>query len=145
MQGVSIARHVPDDFPVGYYRIHSNVGLNIQMNRWLNWIGADSASALAEMRAARIQYPRAERRRRCAIVCAERWFPAALWLRDAGYHVVVFDGPGQGGAREQYGLSLTAQWGKTGRSGPRLLRARCRDPTWVFTQRCLFALARLLL
>ena len=200
MQEVSIARHVADDFPVGYYRIHSNVGFNFQMNRWLNWMGADSASALAEMRAAaqligncadfvrefsilaRNAVGDARSRKRglytraaeffmapgspekasartlfvrlmreyhgvltsdyhvvpyrdgmlpCYVFAPkhdaasgtivihggfdsyiEEWFPAVLWLRDAGYRVVAFDGPGQGGAREQYGLPLTAQWEK---------------------------------
>ena len=36
-------------FPVGYYQIHSDVSVNFQMNRWLNWMGTESASALVEM------------------------------------------------------------------------------------------------
>jgi alpha-beta hydrolase superfamily lysophospholipase len=34
----------------------------------------------------------------------EEWFPAIVSLHDAGYRVVAFEGPGQGGALEEYGL-----------------------------------------
>jgi pimeloyl-ACP methyl ester carboxylesterase len=37
---------------------------------------------------------------------------ACLYLRDAGYDVIAFDGPGQGGALEASGLPMTAQWHK---------------------------------
>ncbi len=37
---------------------------------------------------------------------------ALIHLRDAGYDVIAFDGPGQGGARSDSGLSMTAQWHK---------------------------------
>ncbi len=40
----------------------------------------------------------------------EEWLPALLTLRDAGYRVVAFDGPGQGGALEEYGLPMTERW-----------------------------------
>ena len=35
-----------------------------------------------------------------------------LYLRDAGYDVIAFDGPGQGGALEDAGLPMTAEWHK---------------------------------
>jgi pimeloyl-ACP methyl ester carboxylesterase len=186
------------DFLVGYYQIHPDVSINFQMNRWLNWMGAENVSALAEMQsvAPRIHtYPefvreflelaeRAEktgqigkqayylrgaeffmlpdapekvgvRERFVRLVrtwngiaetdyhrvqyshgmlptyqlvpeCAatrgtivvhggfdsyiEEWFPALLALRDAGFRVIAFDGPGQGGALEEYGLTMTERW-----------------------------------
>ena len=35
-----------------------------------------------------------------------------VYLRDAGYDVIAFDGPGQGSALEESGLAMTAQWHK---------------------------------
>lgn len=37
---------------------------------------------------------------------------AFVTLRDAGYDVIAFDGPGQGGALEDAGLPMTAEWHK---------------------------------
>ena len=37
---------------------------------------------------------------------------AFVYLRDAGYDVIAFDGPGQGGALNETGLPLTADWHK---------------------------------
>ena len=37
---------------------------------------------------------------------------AFFYLRDAGYEVVAFEGPGQGGALNEAGLPMTAQWHK---------------------------------
>lgn len=37
---------------------------------------------------------------------------AFVTLRDAGYDVIAFDGPGQGGALEEAGLPMTAEWHK---------------------------------
>lgn len=42
----------------------------------------------------------------------EEWFPMILCLREAGYEVVAFDGPGQGAALEDYDLVMTHQWEK---------------------------------
>ena len=42
----------------------------------------------------------------------EEMVPAFLYLRDAGYEVVAFDGPGQGGALDDAGLPMTAEWHK---------------------------------
>ena len=35
---------------------------------------------------------------------------AFIYLRDAGYDVIAFDGPGQGGALHEAGLPMTADW-----------------------------------
>ena len=35
-----------------------------------------------------------------------------VYLRDAGYDVIVFEGPGQGGALNESGLLMTAEWHK---------------------------------
>jgi len=35
-----------------------------------------------------------------------------VYLRDAGYDVIVFEGPGQGGALNESGLVMTAEWHK---------------------------------
>jgi pimeloyl-ACP methyl ester carboxylesterase len=40
----------------------------------------------------------------------EEWFPALMYLRDAGYDVVAFDGPGQGAALEDAGLPMHPDW-----------------------------------
>jgi pimeloyl-ACP methyl ester carboxylesterase len=40
----------------------------------------------------------------------EEWFPALLFLRDAGYDVVGFDGPGQGAALEDARLAMHPEW-----------------------------------
>ena len=37
---------------------------------------------------------------------------AFVYLRDAGYDVIAFDGPGQGGALDEAGLRMTAEWHK---------------------------------
>ena len=37
---------------------------------------------------------------------------AFIYLRDAGYDVIAFDGPGQGGALDEAGLPMTADWHK---------------------------------
>ena len=37
---------------------------------------------------------------------------AFIHLRDAGYDVIAFDGPGQGGALDETGLPMTAEWHK---------------------------------
>ena len=38
--------------------------------------------------------------------------PMFIYLRDAGYDVIAFDGPGQGGALDESGLPMTAEWHK---------------------------------
>lgn len=40
----------------------------------------------------------------------EEWMPMFVFLRDGGQDVVVFEGPGQGGALEEYGLTFTPSW-----------------------------------
>jgi pimeloyl-ACP methyl ester carboxylesterase len=40
----------------------------------------------------------------------EEWFPALLFLRDAGYDIVAFDGPGQGAALEDGHLPMHPDW-----------------------------------
>ena len=37
---------------------------------------------------------------------------AFIYLRDAGYDVIAFEGPGQGGALNEVGLPMTAEWHK---------------------------------
>lgn len=40
----------------------------------------------------------------------EEFLPVASYFTDAGQDVVLFDGPGQGGALEEYGLPATPDW-----------------------------------
>jgi hypothetical protein len=40
----------PMTFPVGYHRLHPNVSMNFQMNRWFRWVG--EPDMLEEMRMA---------------------------------------------------------------------------------------------
>lgn len=42
----------------------------------------------------------------------EEWFAVIFALRDAGYEVIAFDGPGQGAALEDFKLPLTHEWEK---------------------------------
>ena len=42
----------------------------------------------------------------------EELFLGFFWLRDAGYEVVAFEGPGQGGALFDAGLAMTHEWEK---------------------------------
>ena len=42
----------------------------------------------------------------------EELFFGFFWLRDAGYEVVAFEGPGQGGALIDSGLPMTHEWEK---------------------------------
>ena len=42
----------------------------------------------------------------------EEFFPVVLYIRDAGYNVICFEGPGQGGALHDSGLYLTHEWHK---------------------------------
>jgi len=44
--------------------------------------------------------------------CIEELTSAFLHLRGAGYDVIAFDGPGQGGALDEAGLPMTANWHK---------------------------------
>src|SRR5579859_7692105 len=42
----------------------------------------------------------------------EELLPALFYLRDAGYEVIAFEGPGQGGALNEAGLAMTSEWHK---------------------------------
>ena len=63
----------------------------------------------------RLKPPRAK----CTVVffggfdsCIEELTTAFVYLRDAGYDVIAFDGPGQGSALDDAGLPMTAAWHK---------------------------------
>jgi pimeloyl-ACP methyl ester carboxylesterase len=42
----------------------------------------------------------------------EEFFPIILLIRDAGYNIVCFEGPGQGGALQESRLFMTHEWHK---------------------------------
>ena len=42
----------------------------------------------------------------------EEFFPVIFFIRDAGYNVICFEGPGQGGALQESRLFLTHEWHK---------------------------------
>lgn len=42
----------------------------------------------------------------------EEFFPIAFFFVEAGYEVIIFEGPGQGGALEDAGLPMTPEWEK---------------------------------
>ena len=42
----------------------------------------------------------------------EEFFPVILFIHDAGYNVICFEGPGQGGALQESRLFLTQEWHK---------------------------------
>ena len=187
-------------FPVGYHRLHPDVSMNFQMNRWFGWVGEPNMLeemrtaaprittyadwkrefvALAkcasqqgnvlragfywraaeffmraddpERKSAREKFLEAVRSaygleqderhavpyvdgRLSGFLPAYRFKPARakytiiffggfdsyieeltsafIYLRDAGYDVIAFDGPGQGGALDEAGLPMTAEWHK---------------------------------
>jgi len=186
----------PFQFPVGYHRLHPDVSLNFQMNRFYNWVGDTQMLdemravaprivdytdftreflALAEhaltndqslkgafyLRAAEFfMFPsdpvkRQTRERFLQLIKThygvteadhstipyeggalsayrftppapkgtivlfggfdsyiEEWFAVIFALRDAGYEVIAFDGPGQGTALEDFNLPMTHEWEK---------------------------------
>jgi pimeloyl-ACP methyl ester carboxylesterase len=46
----------------------------------------------------------------------EEWYSAATYFAGLGYEVVLFDGPGQGGALKKYGLPMKYDWEKPARA-----------------------------
>lgn len=40
----------------------------------------------------------------------EEFFPIAFFFVEAGYDIVIFEGPGQGGALEEAGLPMVSEW-----------------------------------
>lgn len=42
----------------------------------------------------------------------EEFYPLATLALDRGYEVIMFEGPGQGGALHRYGLKITPEWEK---------------------------------
>ncbi len=42
----------------------------------------------------------------------EEFYSLALWFSDRGYDVILFEGPGQGGALKKQGLPFTHEWEK---------------------------------
>lgn len=40
----------------------------------------------------------------------EEFFPIIFFIRDQGFNIICFDGPGQGGAFHDFGLLLTHEW-----------------------------------
>jgi len=42
----------------------------------------------------------------------EEFFPVILFIRNVGYNVICFEGPGQGGALQEFRLFLTHEWHK---------------------------------
>lgn len=208
----------PESFPVGYVSFHDDVGLNFQMNRWMNWIGERAAEDLHRV-AARIKtygdwkremlgladektgagmlldaayyvraaeffmlpgdpdkrpaydrflelinshygdlaahrhevpyetgklpsYRFAATNPKGAVVIfggldsfVEEFLPVVFAVRQAGYDLIAFEGPGQGGALVRFGLPMTPHWHR-GSSDPGLLLPRGRDthrglPRWM--------------
>jgi len=46
----------------------------------------------------------------------EEFYSMACYFAEAGYRVVMFEGPGQGGALRRYGLALTHEWEKVAKA-----------------------------
>ena len=188
----------PITFPIGHYRLHPNVSMNFQMNRWFSWVGekdmvdemrsvapriasyadwkreflalAENASRQGHVLRAGCYYRSAEffmspddadreiarekflsairevygldevehhaipyaddqmegflpayrftpAQSKGTIVFFggsdsynEELMPAFFYLRDAGYDIVAFEGPGQGGALNEAGLPMIPEW-----------------------------------
>lgn len=177
--------------PIGYHQFHSDVSINFQCNRWVQWIGPSAIDEVAELAAQANTYPElidgflglAQRARANGRVLAgayydraaeffmtasdprrpaararflqamrtsydvapefvpfgsgsmpaydlrpvrqigasivmfggfdsyvEEFFPMIASMVDAGRRIVVFEGPGQGGALEDFGLTMIPEW-----------------------------------
>jgi pimeloyl-ACP methyl ester carboxylesterase len=59
----------------------------------------------------------------------EEFYFMALWFSDRGFDVILFDGPGQGGARKFHGLPLTHEWEKPAKAV--LDHFNVNDVTWL--------------
>ena len=92
--------------------VRSVYGRELGERHAVPYTGGDVQGFLA---AYRFKPPRAK----CTIVFfggfdsyIEELISAFIYLRDAGYGVIAFDGPGQGGALDEAGLAMTAEWHK---------------------------------
>src|ERR1700730_5731318 len=182
---------VRDTSPIGFHRFHSDVSINFQCNRWVQWIGPSAIDEVTELASRANTYPElidaflalAERARgeRRAIAGAyydraaeffmtaadprrpgararflqamrtaygvtpdlipfgsgslpaydlrperqigpivvmfggfdsyvEEFLPMIAGMVDAGRRIVVFEGPGQGSALEDFGLTMIPEW-----------------------------------
>lgn len=59
----------------------------------------------------------------------EEFYALALWFSDRGYDVILFEGPGQGGALKKHGLPFTHEWEKPARVVLDYFDAQ--DVTWL--------------
>lgn len=59
----------------------------------------------------------------------EEWYSAATYFASRGYEVVLFDGPGQGGALKKYGLPMKYDWEKPAKAV--LDHFELDDVTWL--------------
>lgn len=177
--------------PIGYHRFHSDVSINFQCNRWVQWIGPSAIDEVAELAKRANTYPElidaflalAEQARAAGRAFAgayydraaeffmtpsdprrpaararflqtlrtvygvtpelvpfgsgsmpaydlrpdrqvgptivmfggfdsyvEEFLPMIASMVDAGRRIVVFEGPGQGSALEDYGLTMIPEW-----------------------------------
>jgi pimeloyl-ACP methyl ester carboxylesterase len=177
--------------PIGYHQFHSDISINFQCNRWVQWIGPSAIEEVAELAAHANTYPElidaflALAEQACAADRAfagayydraaeffmlasdprrpatrarflhamrtiydvtpefvpfgsgsmpaydlrpdcqvgptvvmfggfdsyvEEFLPMLAGLVDAGRRIVVFEGPGQGSALEDFGLTMIAEW-----------------------------------
>src|SRR3984893_3802396 len=184
---------VRDTSPIGFHRFHSDVSINFQCNRWVQWIGPSAIDEVTELASRANTYPElidaflalAERARgegraiagayydraaefflsatdprrpaaRARFLHAmraaygvtpdlipfgsgsmpaydlrpdrqigptvvmfggfdsyvEEFLPMLAGMVDAGRRIVVFEGPGQGSALEDFGLTMIPEWEK---------------------------------
>ena len=177
--------------PIGYHRFHSDVSINFQCNRWVQWIGPSAIDEVTELASHANTYPelidgflalaekareadrafagayydraaefflsatdprrpaararflqamrtaygvtpdlipfgsgslpaydlRPERQIGPTVVMfggfdsyVEEFLPMIAGMVDAGRRIVVFDGPGQGSALEDFGLTMIPEW-----------------------------------
>jgi pimeloyl-ACP methyl ester carboxylesterase len=177
--------------PIGYHQFHSDVSINFQCNRWVQWIGPSAIDEVAELASRATTYPevidgflglaqraraadravagayydraaeffmtasdprrpaargrflqamrtgydvtpefvpfgsgsmlaydlRPERQIGAPVVMfggfdsyVEEFLPMIASMVDAGRRIVVFEGPGQGSALEDFGLTMIPEW-----------------------------------
>ena len=77
--------NTPNDFPVGFHDIHSNVSLNFQFNRWFNWVG--DPNMLDEMREASTRFTTYPDLQREFLLLAESALLTGANLKTAYYFV----------------------------------------------------------
>lgn len=101
-------------FPVGYYQLHQDVGMNFQLNRWFDWVG--EKGMLDEMRAVAPRIKDYEDWKREFLALAEdasqngHVLRAGFYYRSANFYMRT-DDPDRMVAREKFLEAMQSVYG----------------------------------